>query len=90
MVTRDFKSGQIVAEFEDHRLGVRCLAWSHDGSRLASSGSDGRIVIRSTAENKVLRTITAHRNTVYDLTWSKDDRLLASASFDRTAAVWKT
>jgi WD40 repeat protein len=45
--------------------------------------------LSSAATGTHLLTLEGHKNTVYGLAFTKDDRLLASAGYDRTIRVWE-
>ena len=66
------------------------LAFSHDGSRLATSGQDKVITIYDAFTFKELYTLSGHRAYVAFFAWSPDDSKLVSCSHDRTARIWDT
>jgi len=58
---------------------VSTVAFSPDGSRLATAGSDGIVQIRDSATGKVLLTTPKHPEAVQALAFSPDGQLLAEA-----------
>jgi WD40 repeat protein len=65
------------------------LAWSGDGSRLASSESVERTIqVWDTATGAKLSTLPEQPREVRSLAWSRDGRWLASAGDDGAVKVW--
>ena len=67
------------------------LAWSPDGTRIASAGDDGRVTVRDVAGRRTLVTIRGTGNPITALAWSPDGTRLASADndgFERSIRVW--
>jgi WD40 repeat protein len=68
-----------------HEGGAVAVAWSADGSALASGGLDGTVAIRHNADNRTIRL--AGRQWVEHIAWSPSAPLLA-ASAGRTVTVY--
>jgi WD40 repeat protein/serine/threonine protein kinase len=72
-----------------HAGGVMSVAWSPDGTRLASGSNDGTVKVWEAATGKDTLTFRGHTNGVNCVAWSPDGRRLASASWDTTVKVWE-
>jgi WD repeat-containing protein 26 len=75
----------------DKQIGeVWQILFSHDGSRLASSGSDRHVTIWDTLSWTVIYRLDAHEGGVGHISWSPDDTMLVTCgSRDRFAKIWK-
>ncbi|KAM5285322.1 jouberin isoform 2-T5 [Hipposideros larvatus] len=72
--------------------GCFCLAFSHNGRRLAAAcaSRDGYpIILYEIPSGRFMRQLYGHLNIIYDICWSKDDRYILTASSDGTARIWK-
>jgi WD40 repeat protein len=65
---------------EMHTGEVRALAYSPDGMRLATAGTDRRIRIWDAATGQPMHTLEGHQGAVMSLAYSPDGRYLASGS----------
>ena len=73
----------------NHNAGeVWYLEFSHDGTRLATSGQDSAVIIYDTSNFQVKHTLKDHTGHVAYVTWSPDDKRLITCSHDRKAKVW--
>ena len=70
-----------VSSLRGHESSVWCLAWSPDGTQLASGSMDNTVRIWDVAQGSTVRTLPTDRR-VTDVAWSSDGDLLA-------AVVWK-
>jgi WD40 repeat protein len=66
---------------------AQCMAWTADGKRLISGSTDS-IVIWNTSTWKQLVVSTGHMRPIHAISISPNERILASASWDRTARLW--
>jgi WD40 repeat protein len=71
------------------------LAFSPDGSRLASAGgesgdvdSPADVTLWDLRHGKEVLTLRGHRHAVYGLAFSRDGRFFASVGKDGTARIW--
>jgi WD40 repeat protein len=83
--------------FDLHKDAVYALAFSPDGTRLATAGYDRLIHVwkvpagkgkQADARPTPEHTLKDHSDTIYALSWSLDGTLLASGSADRSVKVW--
>lgn len=70
--------------------GIRGLAFSADGSLLASGDNTGEVQVWDALNGENSRTYESLAGLVNDLKWSSDDRYLAVASADGAVRVWDT
>lgn len=68
--------------------GIRAVAFSKDGSRFATGGADGVVIIWDTASHQRLQELRGHSAAVIDVSFSPDGAQVATASTDGTARVW--
>ncbi len=68
--------------------GVRALAWSPDGTRLATAGSDGTARLWDAATGEELTVFSDHEGEVTGVAWSPDGTRVATAGRDGTIRLW--
>jgi WD40 repeat protein/predicted Ser/Thr protein kinase len=64
------------------------VAFSPDGKRLASAGSDATVRVWEVDTGKELHTLKGHAGAVLGVAFSRDGKRLASAGADATVRVW--
>uniref|UniRef100_UPI00398EB143 WD repeat-containing protein 1 n=1 Tax=Pristiophorus japonicus TaxID=55135 RepID=UPI00398EB143 len=75
----------------NHSMFVNCVRYSHNGTKFASAGTDGKIFIYDGKDGNLicaLGEVKAHNGGVYAVSWSPDDTQLLSASGDKTVKIW--
>jgi WD40 repeat protein len=70
--------------------GALDVAYSPDGSRLATAGADGLAKVWDAATGRLLLTFAGHTDSLHSLAYSPDGRLIATTSDDddTTVKVW--
>ncbi|PGH00777.1 hypothetical protein AJ79_08115 [Helicocarpus griseus UAMH5409] len=75
-------------ELSEHTDEVWYLEFSHDGTKLATTGKDNVVLIYDVATFDVIHRLTEHTGCVAYATWSPDDSKLVSCSQDYKARLW--
>ena len=71
-----------------HQAEVWTVAYSHDGSRVATASQDKTARIWEAATGKLLLTLSGHTESVNGIAFSPDGTRIATTSDDHTAKVW--
>src|SRR3989442_25143 len=80
--------GTMLYTYRGHVNAISGLAWSPDGTRIASASYDKTVQVWDVATGKGLVTYRQHSNLVTAVAWSPDGTRIASASYDKTVQVW--
>ena len=78
--TRDGATGKRVGQYDEINHWPLCIAFTSDGERLVTGGSEGTIRIWETASGKQLRKLESDRLEIEDLWLSQTGRYLVVAS----------
>ncbi|KAF3916575.1 hypothetical protein ABW20_dc0102832 [Dactylellina cionopaga] len=79
-----------VETLEGHKRSVNSVAFSPDGSVLASASNDSKIILWSTASMTMLRVIRTKQATADCIAFSPaDGKILASVSLEYKISIWE-
>lgn len=81
------ESPRRTALLEDIQGPVYSLAWSPDGSTLASAGYK-QVKLWDVKTRLAIKTLSGHESYVWGVAWSPDGRKIASGSADGTTRIW--
>lgn len=72
-----------------HRGGIRCMAVSPDGTRVATGGFDAVIRIWNLSEGRLEKALAGHSFHLHTMAWSPDGKRLATNAWgDMTLRIW--
>lgn len=85
----DTSTGQMVSSLLGQTHTVTTIAWSPDGSQIASAEvATNTINLWNSSTGQPLSTLQGHTETITRVVWSPDSTRLASASYDGTVRIW--
>ena len=74
--------------YRGHAAGVIAIAWSPDGTRIASASLDKTVQVWDIETGQKISSFEGHAGMVYAVAWSPDGKRIASASKDNIVQVW--
>ncbi len=86
----DVTTGETVHTLTGHRAWVNSVAFSPDGSYLASGGSDRKVTIWDTETGKSVHTLDGKSGYVESVSFSPDGSLIAAGFQNQVVKVWAT
>ena len=85
----DVRSGKLLRSFAGHRLGTNSLAFSPDGSLLATGGSDGLLRLWTVATGELKTTMDAQSIGLLSVAFLPGGHSLAAAGYgDNDIRIW--
>ena len=78
----------LIATLDAHTNWVTSVAFSPDGTMIASGSGDRTVKLWDVATQREIATLEAHRNVVYSVVFSPDGTMIASGSDDNTVRLW--
>ena len=81
--------GTLLHTYHGHSNGIAAVAWSPDGSRIATGSWDQTLQVWDAFTTERYVIYRGHHGDIADLSWSPDGKYIASTgSFDDTMQVW--
>ncbi len=84
----DLNQNSVIEKLRFHTENLRSVAWSVDGSMIASGGEDWRVIVWDTETWMPILSHRTHKDTVNSVAWSPNGRLLVSGSEDGSIIFW--
>ncbi len=84
----DVKQRQVLLLAYPHTLRIRSIAFSPDGSLLASAGEDGRVIISRPLSRDILHEFQQPTGWEMSVVFSPDGKLIAAGSDEGKLNVW--
>ena len=81
-------TGDLLATLKGHRNVVYRIAFSEDGTLLATGSLDASVRVWDTATRDLKLVLKGHTDTILDIAFAQRHQLLATSSADRTARLW--
>jgi WD40 repeat protein/serine/threonine protein kinase len=84
----EIDTGRELMPLRGHGCIINEIAFSPDGTRIASAGNDWNISVWDLSGHKDPITLKGHEDDVISVAFSPDGKTLLSGSFDKTVRLW--
>jgi len=82
-------TGTLLLAYKEHNNWLHSVAWSPDGTRIASASADGTVQLWEAETGKAQHFFYGHREAVWSVAWSPDGTAIVSGASDKTMQVWE-
>ena len=82
------KEQPLPRNLEKHSKWIRCLAFSLDGTILASASDDMTVILWNLKTDAPPHILRGHNGWIWSVSFSPDGKILASGSDDKTVKLW--
>ena len=80
--------GTLLYTYRGHKTEVEPVAWSPNGTRIASGSLDNTVQVWDATPGGNMLIYRGHKSPVESVAWSPDGTRIASGSDDKTVQVW--
>ena len=88
ITAQDNNNGILIRKLSGHTGIVFSVAFSPDGSTLASGSDDNTIHLWNAHDGTLMRKLLGHTDSVFSVAFSPDENIIASGSWDNTLRLW--